>query len=241
MIPIVVLAIWGAPASTITLKALAKIQGIKMYPVFERNEKVAKDIARIYRERYGDHAPVFENPETFLPGTPILCIESSSSPHAVEQIKKIQPEYIVLAGSGIVKETLLKIPRRGTLNAHPGLLPRYRGCTCVEWAIFEDQPVGSTCHFVSTEIDAGDIVQKKVFPVYRGESYLDMRLRMLTFTAELLADSLQKLIHDETSSFNKIEKFDWESAQYYKPIPEDRLAIVKEKLDKGTYLYAQNR
>ena len=73
---------------------------------------------------------------------------------------------MILAGSGIVKESLLKIPREGTLNCHPGLLPRYRGCTCLEWALYEDEPVGATCHFVTPEIDAGDIVRKEIMPVY---------------------------------------------------------------------------
>lgn len=238
---IVVLAIWGAPASTITLKALSRVPNIKLFPVYEKNEKIAKDIARIYAERFGDKAPLFEDPAHFLPNSPALLVEGLSRHETLETIRQLAPDYIALAGSGIVKEDLLKIPKHGTVNAHPGILPRYRGCTCVEWALYEDEVVGSTCHFVTKEIDAGDIIKKETFPIYKNESYTELRLRSLSFTAELLAKSIDSLVNQESKTKQAVETFDWSKAQYYKPIPEKEMKEVMAKLEQGTYKYTKAR
>lgn len=235
----VVLSVWGSPASTAYLQELARVPGISIQPVFEKNEKLFQNIQRITQERFGARAPVFESPEKILPaGSPLpVMVENLQSPETLQIISSLQPDWILLAGSGIVKEDLLKIPKHGALNCHPGILPRYRGCTCVEWAIYEDEPVGATCHFVTPEIDAGDIVLKETMPVLRGETYLDMRLRMFYFCAKLMAKAVDNLVNRPEEMAKKIERFDWSQARYYKPIPEEAMAQVLQKLEQGTYAH----
>lgn len=45
--------------------------------------------------------------------------------------------------------------RLGILNAHIGVLPRYRGRCVMEWALLEDGPTGITTFFVDEGIDTG--------------------------------------------------------------------------------------
>jgi Formyl transferase len=58
--------------------------------------------------------------------------------------------------------TLTRIPR-GMLNLHTGLLPEYRGVKSEFWALAsgERRSTGWTLHFMSPELDAGDIVMRK--------------------------------------------------------------------------------
>ena len=238
---VVVLTTWGAPASSAYLKALAQVPGIKLFPVYEKNEKIERDIKRIYQERFGELAPRFEPAEAILPqmGAASTTIEDLKNPETLKIIRSLDPDLIVLAGSGIVKEALLAIPRLGTLNCHPGILPRYRGCTTVEWAIYEDQPVGATCHFVTPEIDAGDIVLKENFPIFSDDTYEGLRLRMFYFCAQVMARAVDCVANQ--GSAIPLEKFDWSKAQYYKPIPPDLLKAVKEKLIAHDYRYQEIR
>lgn len=234
---ILLLSVWSSPASTAYLKELLKIPGLRIQVVYEKNEKISANISRIYQERFGERAPVFEPAENILPaGAPApLFVENLQGPETLETISKLKPDWMLLGGSGIIKEALLKIPAEGTLNCHPGLLPRYRGCTCVEWALYEDEPVGATCHFVTPEIDAGDIVRKEIMSVYRGRSYKDLRLEMFYFCASLMAKSLGLLVNPPAGKPVELEKFDWAQARYYKPIPEDAMAQVLKKIEAGTY------
>jgi len=58
----------------------------------------------------------------------------------------------------IMKKELFSIPRYGTLNLHPGLLPYNRGKHSSFWNLIEETPYGVTLHFVDAGIDTGDIV-----------------------------------------------------------------------------------
>ena len=42
-------------------------------------------------------------------------------------IRELAPEYLVLAGAGIVRKGVLELPSRGTINVHPALPPWIRG------------------------------------------------------------------------------------------------------------------
>lgn len=68
-------------------------------------------------------------------------------------------DYIILAWwPYIVGGRILTIPKVGTLNFHPSLLPYNRGKHYNFWTIVEDTPFGVTIHFVDKLIDSGDIV-----------------------------------------------------------------------------------
>ena len=52
------------------------------------------------------------------------------------QLRSIQPDLCVTAAYGnILPRAFLDIPRHGTLNIHPSLLPRWRGAAPVPRAI----------------------------------------------------------------------------------------------------------
>ena len=40
--------------------------------------------------------------------------------------KKINPDIIVVMGTSLIKEEIIKIPQLGILNMHTGLSPYYR-------------------------------------------------------------------------------------------------------------------
>ena len=68
-----------------------------------------------------------------------------------EGVDKFYQKIDLLVNAGtprILKSNLLKAPSIGVINCHPGILPDFRGCTCVEWAIYLDQPIGNTVHLI---------------------------------------------------------------------------------------------
>lgn len=79
-------------------------------------------------------------------------------------------ELFVIASYGkIIPERILNMPRHGTLNVHPSLLPKLRGASPLQGSILEDVPVGSvhetgvTIMLIDEEVDHGPIVaQEKI-------------------------------------------------------------------------------
>jgi len=83
--------------------------------------------------------------------------------NAADQItwlKDMRPDVVAICGASIMKEEILSVPSKGSLNLHGGLSQEYRGLFTTDWAIHNEQPeyVGSTVHYVSPGIDDGNII-----------------------------------------------------------------------------------
>ena len=124
---------------------------------------------------------------------PYQEVEDHNSPTCRKLLKAFTPELAVLGGTRIIRRHILAIPPRGTVNAHPGLLPWLRGSSSVAWALYKDLPIGSTTHFVEAGVDTGPIILQRRLPVYRGTTYEQVVRKVLTLSGELMADTLALL------------------------------------------------
>jgi folate-dependent phosphoribosylglycinamide formyltransferase PurN len=97
-------------------------------------------------------------------GVPCLLVSGINLPSSVDLVKRLQPDLLILAGAGILRNGILKIPRFGTLNAHMGLLPFFRGMNVAEWAALTGAPLGCSVHYVDEGVDTGRILATKELP-----------------------------------------------------------------------------
>lgn len=118
-------------------------------------------------------------------------VGNHNDPACREMLEAFGPELVVLGGTRILRPHILAVPPRGTVNAHPGLLPWLRGSSSVGWAIYKDIAVGSTVHFVEASIDTGLIILQRGLQVHRGDTYECLVRRVLTLSGELMAETLK--------------------------------------------------
>ncbi len=111
-----------------------------------------------------------------------------------EQCQKVLAELgvdlMVLGGAPIMKAPVLRMPKIGTLNAHQGALPRYRGMNVIEWALLERRPPTITVHFVDPGVDTGDIIRMERIPVKIGDTLKAVRERSSGMQSRLLAETV---------------------------------------------------
>lgn len=70
--------------------------------------------------------------------------------------------FVVVAYGSILPKTLLDIPRHGTINIHPSLLPRFRGPSPVRSAILADEEkTGVSVMLLDEKMDHGPIIAQK--------------------------------------------------------------------------------
>ncbi|GEM_PF-6977366 len=100
----------------------------------------------------------------------------------------------LLAGAGIVDNSVILSSMAGCVNAHPAILPGLRGMDVVEWAIVDSLPIGITTHFVATKIDAGAIVLTESISPGENENYGQFQARILAAQAETLAEGADRII-----------------------------------------------
>ncbi len=74
--------------------------------------------------------------------------------------------FIVASYGKIIPQVVLDIPKRGTLNVHPSLLPKYRGASPLQSQILaDDRDVGVSIMLLDAEMDHGDIVAQETVSV----------------------------------------------------------------------------
>ena len=130
----------------------------------------------------------------------VLRTHGTNTPETLGILEKLQPDVIVIGQTGILREKLLKIPRIGALNGHPGILPDYRGIDSFQWAILNDEPekVGCTVHWIDTGVDTGPVLRSNRFPVANtNEGLITLEDRLFDFTSIQLAEVVQAIDCDD--------------------------------------------
>jgi methionyl-tRNA formyltransferase len=98
---------------------------------------------------------------------------------------------IVVAYGKIFPETLIATFPLGVLNVHYSLLPKYRGATPLETALLAGEAeTGVTIQKMARELDAGDILAQESTPIKSDETARELRPRLISMGAKLLADTL---------------------------------------------------
>ncbi len=85
---------------------------------------------------------------------------ASNAEDVFEWVQGLEPEYVVLYGTSIIKPPLLTTYEGRMINIHLGLSPYYRGTGTNFWPLVERKPecVGATIHLAVLSVDAGAIL-----------------------------------------------------------------------------------
>jgi methionyl-tRNA formyltransferase len=126
-------------------------------------------------------------------GLPVLQPENVSQPEPVAQLQALRPDVFVIAAYGqILRQRVLDLPSRGTLNVHASLLPRHRGASPIAAAILAgDNATGVTIMEMVRKLDAGPIVSQVEVPITPLDTTATLESRLAAAGAVLLNQTLQ--------------------------------------------------
>lgn len=133
-------------------------------------------------------------------GVPTLVLEPASfdsdaayNMAIVEALKAAGVEWVVLAGyMKIVGAALLTAFANRMINIHPSLLPDFKGLHAQQQALDAGVTVaGCTTHFVTEELDGGQIILQSSVPVLPEDTVLSLSDRILQEEHPLLVKTLQ--------------------------------------------------
>jgi methionyl-tRNA formyltransferase len=152
-------------------------------------------------------------------GIRVVVVNTLDDPQAVETVRALQPDLAIHAGAGILRAPLLAVPRLGTLNAHMGILPRYRGMNVTEWTLFEGGPVGCSVHLIEAGIDTGDILCVRTVNVRGVGSIADLRRRLDDAQVALLGEVVRFVLATGRLPARRPQQPE-EGVQYFRMHPE---------------------
>jgi len=154
----------------------------------------------------------------------LLTVETLDAPDDLVRIRALDPDLFVHAGAGIVRAATLAVPRLGTLNAHMGLLPPFRGMNVTEWSFLTGAPVGCTVHLIDPGIDTGAIIAFRPVDPSGAASVADLRGNVDTAQVALLGEVVQWCIGAGELPPLRPQKVE-EGRQYFVMHPDVRGAL----------------
>lgn len=104
--------------------------------------------------------------------------------------------FVVAAYGKILPEEILDIPRHGTLNVHPSLLPKYRGSSPIHAALLHgDEETGVSIIELDEKMDHGPIVASSNFKIQNPKiTYPELHNALAELGAELLVKTIPQWI-----------------------------------------------
>ncbi len=130
---------------------------------------------------------------------PYYYMDNGSDKNLKQWVKDKNPDVIVVYFmSQLLKENIFSIPKYGTINLHPALLPSYRGPNPDFWMYYDGiKEGGVTVHYIDKGEDTGDIIyqEKYDFPLgLKSPQMLDLSIGEIGVKLLLKAlDNLENL------------------------------------------------
>ena len=144
-------------------------------------------------------------------GVQVFQFQSLKSPEAHDALKKLGADIGIMAFVlQFAPQEFVKIPKHGTIQYHPSLLPLYRGPSSINWPIIRgDRKTGLTIFRPTDGLDEGPVVLQKETEIgpddTLGTVYFDrlfpMGVKAMLEAADLVFSNKHKeVVQDESKA-----------------------------------------
>jgi methionyl-tRNA formyltransferase len=142
-------------------------------------------------------------------GVEVFQFPSLKSEEARTTLKKLAPDLGIMAFVlQFAPQDFVSIPKHGTIQYHPSLLPKYRGPSSINWPIIRgDTKTGLTIFRPTDGLDEGPVILQKETPIgpddTLGTVYFDrlfpMGVKAMLEAADLVVSAKHKEIPQDES------------------------------------------
>jgi methionyl-tRNA formyltransferase len=144
-------------------------------------------------------------------GIKVFQFASLKSPEATQEMKALNVEIGIMAFVlQFAPQEFVNIPKKGTIQYHPSLLPKYRGPSSINWPIIRgDTKTGLTIFRPNDGLDEGAVILQKETPISAddtlGSVYFDrlfpMGVKAMVEAADLVvAGKHRETVQDESQA-----------------------------------------
>jgi len=133
-----------------------------------------------------------------------------------QMLVSLNPDIVFVCSWGEkIKPETYKIPKIGTINVHPSLLPKYRGPNPYFQVIRNgEKETGLTFHLMDNSFDTGAILQQKVIPVSENETGESLKDKCSLYLREEVQKLLDELDNGFIAPIEQSEKY----ASYFRQL-----------------------
>lgn len=138
-------------------------------------------------------------------------------------LRELDPELIVVVAYGkILPRYVLEYPKKGCINAHGSLLPRWRGAAPIQWSVIAgDEKTGVTIMKMDEGLDTGDMLARCETAIGARETAGELFDRLALDAAALLGETVKRMETEELPG----EKQD-DSLSNYAHMLDKEMAVI---------------
>lgn len=130
-----------------------------------------------------------------IPPDRVVDVESANTPEAIEALRRLEPDVVLLNGTRIIGKRMLEGVGKPFVNTHAGITPGYRGVHGGYWALAQQRPelCGVTVHLVDTGIDTGGVLAQAIIRPGPEDCFPTYRFLQLAAAIPLLVQALPEI------------------------------------------------
>ena len=118
----------------------------------------------------------------------------------ISQLQELKADLFSVVAFRLLPSAVLQIPKIGSVNLHPSLLPQYRGAAPLQWALMNgDVKTGITTFLLSPAMDSGDILMTRPLSIFPEDDSGSLSLRASQLGAHLLVETIDSLARGTAS------------------------------------------
>jgi methionyl-tRNA formyltransferase len=181
----------GTPEFAIPALRHLVLNEYQVVAVYTRSDKPAG------RGRYLVSSPVKK--AALALGLPLVKTASLKKAEVVAELADFKPDVIIVAAFGqILTRKVLDIPRYGSINIHPSLLPQHRGASPVAAAILAGNAfAGVSIMLMDEGLDTGPVLGRAQIPILAWDNNSSLTAKLSLVAAHLLGEVLSGYLRGE--------------------------------------------
>ena len=124
-------------------------------------------------------------------GLDVIQEQDLKSGHFVSKLKELDADLFVVVAFRILPNSLITIPKLGSINLHGSLLPAYRGAAPIQWALINgEDETGLSTFFIAPKVDTGAVICQDKLPIHPNDNYGTLSERMGILGSDLLVETI---------------------------------------------------
>ena len=129
-----------------------------------------------------------------------ISFDDFNDVEACNYLKSLNADLFVVVAFKILPESVINIPRHGSINLHPSLLPKYRGSSPIQQSILNgDKETGVTIFKLNSKVDSGDVIIQNKCKIQDNIIFSDLYCELAKFGAEALLEAVNLIDQGEFS------------------------------------------
>ena len=144
------------------------------------------------------------------------CPESLNNEEEYEFLKKMNPDLaIVVAYGQIIPKKFLTLTKKGFINIHASILPKWRGAAPIQRAIMNlDEEIGISIMKITEKLDSGPVSNVYKFKLDKSNNAQEISENLSLLAADQILDNIDDILDDKAKFFEQ----DHSKATYAKKI-----------------------